>query len=77
MPPKQTLIQKTTTAEAAMSSAATTPTTPPDVPADKVRSAESALAFLQAEHRAVLEGLHHEIAGLQQKCSGESCTNRI
>ena len=73
MPPKQTHIQKTTT-EAAMSSAAT-PTTPPDVPVDKVRSAESAVAFLQAEHRAVLEGLHHEIAGLQQKCSGKSCTN--
>ena len=53
------------------SAAAATPSTPPDMPVDKLRSAESALAFLQAEHRAVLEGLHHEIAGLQQKCSGK------
>ena len=54
-----------------MSSPAT-PTTPPDTSSmGKLRSAESALAFLQSEHRAVLEGLHQEIAGLQRKCSGE------
>lgn len=37
----------------------------------KLRSAESALGFMQKEHRQVLGGLHEEIRRLQQKCSGD------
>ncbi|XP_059090275.1 ras guanine nucleotide exchange factor P-like [Tigriopus californicus] len=35
----------------------------------KLRSAESAINFLQSEHKSVLSGLHEEIQRLQQKCS--------
>lgn len=35
----------------------------------KLRSAESAIHFLQSEHKSVLSGLHEEIQRLQQKCS--------
>lgn len=37
----------------------------------KLRSAESAIHFLQSEHKSVLSGLHEEIQRLQQKCSGK------
>ena len=36
----------------------------------KLKSAESALNFVQNEHKRVLGGLHEEIQRLQQKCSG-------
>merc|ERR1712001_772836 len=36
---------------------------------DRLRSAESAIAFIQNEHERVLHGLHMEIERLQQKCS--------
>ena len=38
---------------------------------EKLRSAESALVFVQTEHKKVLDGLHSEIQRLQQKCSGK------
>ena len=38
--------------------------------ADKLKSAESAIHFIQKEHERVLHGLHMEIERLQQKCSG-------
>ena len=44
---------------------------PASLSEDKLRSAESALAFVQVEHKKVLDGLHLEIQRLQQKCSGE------
>ena len=37
---------------------------------DKLKSAESAIHFIQKEHERVLHGLHMEIERLQQKCSG-------
>jgi len=39
---------------------------------DKLKSAESAINFIQKEHERVLHGLHMEIERLQQKCSGKS-----
>ncbi len=36
----------------------------------RLKSAESALTFVQSEHRKVLNGLHDEIRRLQQKCAG-------
>ena len=39
--------------------------------ADKLKSAESAIHFIQKEHERVLHGLHMEIERLQQKCSGK------
>ncbi len=36
----------------------------------KLKSAETALTFVRAEHRKVLDGLHEEIRRLQQKCAG-------
>ena len=38
---------------------------------DRLKSAESAIAFIQNEHERVLHGLHMEIERLQQKCSGK------
>ena len=38
---------------------------------DKLKSAESAIHFIQKEHERVLHGLHMEIERLQQKCSGK------
>ena len=38
---------------------------------DRLKSAESSIAFLQNEHERVLHGLHMEIERLQQKCSGK------
>ena len=37
---------------------------------DRLKSAESAILFIQKEHERVLHGLHMEIERLQQKCSG-------
>lgn len=45
-------------------------------PEEKLKSAESALVFVQAEHKRVLGGLHQEVQRLQQKCSGTGlCQN--
>ena len=38
----------------------------------KLKSAESAIQFIQKEHERVLHGLHMEIERLQQKCSGKA-----
>ena len=40
----------------------------------KLKSAESAIAFIQKEHERVLHGLHMEIERLQQKCSGKGAS---
>ena len=37
----------------------------------KLRNAESSIAFLQAQHAEILQGLHAEIQTLQQKCARE------
>lgn len=38
----------------------------------QLKSAESALTFVQNEHKKVLNGLHEEIKALQQKCAGKT-----
>ncbi len=37
---------------------------------DRLKNAHSDIAFLQREHKQVLQQLHIEIEALQQKCSG-------
>ena len=44
---------------------------------DRLRSAESAIAFIQNEHERVLHGLHMEIERLQQKCSGRCLFSKV
>ena len=44
---------------------------------DRLRSAESAIAFIQNEHERVLHGLHMEIERLQQKCSGWCLSSKV
>ena len=44
---------------------------------DRLRSAESAIAFIQNEHERVLHGLHMEIERLQQKCSGRCLSSKV
>ena len=44
---------------------------------DKLKSAESAIHFIQKEHERVLHGLHMEIERLQQKCSGKYTSTKM
>jgi len=37
----------------------------------KLKNAESSIAFLQAQHAEILQGLHAEIQTLQEKCARE------
>ena len=36
----------------------------------KLQDAENSIKQMKEEHQNILEGLHNEIATLQQKCSG-------
>ena len=36
----------------------------------RLQDAENSIKYMKEEHQSILEGLHNEIATLQQKCSG-------